>query len=89
VISGEATQAAMNILRGQNPQSSVFAPTSGDIMNGLSKAGIGIPSASSLISKAGGMPSIGGLASKAGIPNINSQLSAIPSSVKSFTKGLF
>jgi hypothetical protein len=41
--SAELKQTAMNILRGQNTQSTVFVPTQGAIADGLSKAANSIP----------------------------------------------
>lgn len=38
IATAEVKQTAMNILRGQNPQSTIFVPTPGAIADGLSKA---------------------------------------------------
>lgn len=43
VASAEFKQTAMNMLRGQNTQSTVFVPTQNDIANGISKAVQSIP----------------------------------------------
>jgi len=43
IAAGEASQIGRNILRGQNPQSTVFVPTAGSISEGLSKAVSSLP----------------------------------------------
>lgn len=53
VASGELAQVGRNILRGQNPLSTVFVPTSGSIKSGLSKA---VNSGKSIISRDQGTP---------------------------------
>jgi hypothetical protein len=65
VASGELKQTAINILRGQNNQSSIFVPTSASVKEGLSKSIFGKPTAA-----AGGLPNINSQASK--LPNVNS-----------------
>lgn len=64
VASAELKQTAMNILRGQNTQSTVFVPTQGAIADGLSKAVNSIPG---LIKPATGV-----------FNNMNSQSNQVP-----------
>ena len=64
VASGEFSQLGRNILRGQNPLSSVFVPTSGSIKSGLSKA---VSAGRSIVS-----------GSNQGTPNVNSLILTRP-----------
>jgi len=64
VASAELAQTAKNILRGQNTQSTVFAPTSSSIADGIAKSVQSIP----------GLVNPG----KKGIPNINTQSNEVP-----------
>ena len=66
VAGAELTQTAMNILRGQNSQSTIFAPTASSIQDGLSKA-------------TNSIPGLVGNTPLTGIPNINTQSNQIPS----------
>ena len=66
VAGAELQQTAMNILRGQNTQSTVFAPTAASITDGISRATHSIPGL------VGSTPSYGSL------PNMNSVSSRIP-----------
>lgn len=63
VASAELKQTALNILRGQNTQSTVFVPTQGAIADGLSKAVNSVP---------------GLFKNTSNINNINSQNSVVP-----------
>ena len=64
IAGAELKQTATNILRGQNPQSTVFVPTAGSVQQGISKS-------------VNGLPGIGKIVN--GVPNINSQNSQLPS----------
>jgi hypothetical protein len=65
VAGAELSQTAMNILRGQNTQSTVFVPTASSVQDGISKAVHSIPG---LI----------GSTPKSGIPNMNTQSNQVP-----------
>ena len=65
VATAELATTAMNILRGQNPQSTLFAPTSSSVVDGISKSVYSNPASA--------------VRPTSGIPNINSQNSLIPS----------
>jgi hypothetical protein len=67
VAGAELQQTAMNILRGQNTQSTVFVPTATSVTDGLAKAVQSIPGLVNPGTKPGG------------IPNINSQSNQVPS----------
>ena len=65
VAGPELTQTAINILRGQNTQSTVFVPTASSVQDGISKAvqsipGINIPTKNT------------------GVPNLNTQNNQVP-----------
>jgi hypothetical protein len=64
VAGAELAQTGMNILRGQNTQSTVFVPTAASVTEGLSRS----------------VQSIPGLfgSTKKGLPNINSQGNEVP-----------
>lgn len=64
VASAELTQLGTNILRGQNPLSTVFVPTASSVNAGLSKA-------------VSGIPGLGGITNSG---NMNSQNNQLPSS---------
>lgn len=66
VATGELTQTARNILRGQNNQSSIFVPTAASVKEGISKSVFGKPAAAI----SGGLPNINAQASR--LPNLNS-----------------
>jgi len=67
VAGAELQQTAINILRGQNTQSTVFVPTAASVTDGIAKAVQSIPG----IVNPGKQPG--------GIPNINSQSNKVPS----------
>jgi hypothetical protein len=67
VAGAELQQTAINILRGQNTQSTVFVPTATSVTDGLAKAVQSIPGLVNPGTKPGG------------IPNINSQSNQVPS----------
>jgi hypothetical protein len=69
--SAELKQTAMNILRGQNTQSTVFVPTQGAIADGLSKAVHSIP---------------GLIKPMTGINNMNSQSNVVSSGIPGINK---
>jgi hypothetical protein len=57
VATAEIKQTAMNVLRGQNPQSTLFVPTPGAIADGLSKAVNTVSSSVKNITRIGNMNS--------------------------------
>jgi hypothetical protein len=65
VAGAELAQTGINILRGQNTQSTVFVPTASSVQDGISKAVQSIPGL--------------GTPQKNGIPNINTQSNQTPS----------
>ena len=60
VAGAELAQTGMNILRGQNTQSTVFVPTSASVTDGLSKA---IPN----------IPGVKIIPTNSSVPNMNTQ----------------
>ena len=68
VAGAELNQTAINILKGQNPQSPVFVPTASSVQNGISKSIPGIPGL------------VGATTNTQGIQNMNTSTNQLPSS---------